>query len=219
MGLFIITVVGIVAVGHWIALPLLKSLRERLPYPSGFMSVVSILVLVAAAIAEVAGIHAFLGPFLLGIALAPTAEERKEAYGAISQFVMGFFGPIYFVSMGLSCNFLTNYNSVLVFSVLLTACVSKILSSTFAAKLSGLDGSTSLAIGCGMNARGAIGVILAQIGYENKVINEPVYVSLVVMALVTSMMAGPMMQFFIKRAQLKSLVMGSPAASRCGRPV
>jgi Kef-type K+ transport system membrane component KefB len=45
-----------------------------------------------------------------------------------------------------------------------------------------------------MNARGATGIILANVGLENKAIDEPTYVALVVMAIVTSLFAGPTMK-------------------------
>jgi Kef-type K+ transport system membrane component KefB len=49
------------------------------------------------------------------------------------------------------------------------------------------------AIGFGLNARGATGIILAGVGLANRVIDERIFVAMVVMALVTSLMSGPLM--------------------------
>jgi Kef-type K+ transport system membrane component KefB len=190
---FLVTVV----LGRWIATPLLRETRRRLPWPAGFIGTAIVLLLGAAAAAEACGIHAFLGPFLLGISLAPTSAERREAYDVMNRFVSSFFVPIYFVSMGLTSNFLSEFEPQLVAAIFVVACVSKILSAYGAARLSGLDSRTSWAVGCGMNARGAVGIILAGVGLESGVIGHPAYVALVLMALVTSMMAAPLMKLFL----------------------
>lgn len=192
-GFFLVTLV----LGRWVATPLLRETRHRLPWPAGFIGTAIVLLLGAAAAAEACKIHAFLGPFLLGISLAPTSAERREAYDVMNRFVSSFFVPIYFVSMGLTSNFLSEFEPKLVAAIFVVACVSKIFSAYGAARLSGLDSRTSWAVGCGMNARGAVGIILAGVGLESGVIGHPAYVALVLMALVTSMMAAPLMKFFL----------------------
>lgn len=192
-GFFLVTLV----LGRWVATPLLRETRRRLPWPAGFIGAAIVLLLGSAAAAEACGIHAFLGPFLLGISLAPTSAERREAYDVMNRFVSSFFVPIYFVSMGLTSNFLSEFEPKLVAAIFVVACVSKIFSAYGAARLSGLDSRTSWAVGCGMNARGAVGIILAGVGLESGVIGHPAYVALVLMALVTSMMAAPLMKFFL----------------------
>lgn len=184
--------------GRYLGTPLLRWARARLEWPVGFLGIVTVLVLVAAAAAEQLGIHAFLGPFLVGISLAPTSQERGEAYDVIQKFVLSFFAPIYMVSLGLTVNFLRDFDAPLVGLVLLVASVSKISSVYLAARLTGLPSRTAWAVGCGMNARGAIGIILAGIGKEHGIIDDRVYVALVVMALVTSLAAGPLMKWLLR---------------------
>lgn len=202
-GFFLATVV----LGRWVATPLLRWARLRLPWPAGFMGTAIVLLLGSAAAAEACGIHAFLGPFLLGLALAPTNAERREAYDVMSGFTFSFFVPIYFVSMGLTANFIGDFRLPLAAVIFAAACVSKIFSAYAGARMSGLDKQTSWAVGCGMNARGAVGIILAGVGLESGVIGRPTYVALVLMALVTSLMAGPLMTYFLapRGATLKGL--------------
>lgn len=184
--------VALLVVGRWLAAPLLGRLRRVAAWPSGFIGAVLVAVLAASAAAEQLGIHAFLGAFLLGIALSPTEEERG-AYEVITHFALSFFAPIYFVSMGLRANFVTHFDPVQVLVVLVAATASKLGSVYAASRLAGLSARWSLAIGCGMNARGATGIILAALALDKHVIDEPVYVALVVMALATSLAAGPSM--------------------------
>ncbi|MFM8349144.1 MAG: cation:proton antiporter, partial [Bacteroidota bacterium] len=65
------------------------------------------------------------------------------------------------------------------------------------AKLGGFGWRESLATGFGMNARGAIEIILGLVALEYKLINETVFVALVIMALVTSMTSGPIMKMVL----------------------
>jgi Kef-type K+ transport system membrane component KefB len=190
---------GIVLVGSTLGPPLLRFSHRLLSRQSGVIAVAAVLVLATAAASEALGIHAFLGPFFLGIALSSTAKEHRAAYEVIHQFALGFFVPIYFVSMGLTADFAVHFKLDLVLLILLTACVSKALSAYAGARLASLDNRSSWAIAAGMNARGATGLILAGIGLENRVIGEPTYVALVVMCLVTSLIAGPLMKLFLRQ--------------------
>jgi|APGre2960657468_1045069.scaffolds.fasta_scaffold00995_8 Kef-type K+ transport system membrane component KefB len=177
--------------------PLLRVARQFLPWPTGYLSLIVIAMLLAAASAECSGIHAFFGPLMLGIAISPSVPEQREAHAVLEQFALSFFVPIYFVSMGLVTNFATHFQTPIVIAILATASLSKIVACSGAARLSGLDRRTSLAVGCGMNARGAMGVLLAGIGLENGIIDQSVYVALVVLSLVTSLAAGPLMQWLL----------------------
>jgi Kef-type K+ transport system membrane component KefB len=185
---------AIVALGSLLGPLLLRQGQRMLSRQSGVIAVVAALVLATAAASESLGIHAFLGPFFLGIALSSTAQEHRRAYDVMHQFALGFFVPIYFVSMGLTANFVEHFEPFLVLVILLTAVVSKTVSAYAGARLARLDNRTSWAIAWGMNARGATGLILAGIGLENKIISQPTYVALVIMCLITSLMAGPLMK-------------------------
>jgi Kef-type K+ transport system membrane component KefB len=164
------------------------------------IGIVGVAVLLAAAAAEHLGLHAFLGPFVFGIAMMPPADDAEdEAYVALRRFVHGFFAPLYFVSLGLTTDFARHFTWPLVAAVTLVATASKIPAAYAGARFGGLDRRTSWAVGCGMNARGAIGIILANLGLDNRLIDEPTYVALVVMAIVTSLGAGPSMRACLGR--------------------
>jgi Kef-type K+ transport system membrane component KefB len=188
--------IAALVIGRFVATPLLK-LSKRGAWPTSFIAVAVVLVLSSAAFAEHLGIHAFLGPFLLGIGMAPTPRERGEAYEVLNQFALGFFVPIYFVSMGLTADFAKDFNLAWVASILLVACTSKIASAFVAARWAGLDNRSALTVGLAMNARGATGIILAGVGLENGVIDAPIYVALVIMALATSLAAGPLIKLVL----------------------
>jgi len=159
------------------------------------IGLVGVLVLLSAAAAEWLELHAFLGPFVVGIAMMPPADDADdEACAAIRRFAHGFFAPLYFVSLGLTTDFARHFAWPLVAAVTVVATASKIPAAYAGGRLGGLDRRTAWAVGCGMNARGAIGIILANLGLENGIIDEPTYVALVTMAIVTSLLAAPTMK-------------------------
>jgi Kef-type K+ transport system membrane component KefB len=198
VALVAVCLIAIVVLGRWLCVPLVRYARNRFEEAEiGTLSVVTILVFAAAALSEWLDIHAFLGPFFLGVAFASTAKENAGAFDALHRFALAFIVPIYFVSMGLSANFVSDFEPLLVGAVLLIACVSKTLSAYAGARLGGMNDRTSWAIGFGMNARGAMGIILAGIGRDHGIIDQPVYVALLVMCVVTSLIAGPCMKLFL----------------------
>ena len=191
--------VALLGVGRWLGPPALRWIQPHVAWPSGFIAVTAVLVLLASSAAEALGVHAFLGAFLIGVALGDADGMQKEAHQVIGTFVMSF-APIYFVSMGMSANFITNFDLALVVVILVAACVSKIgavLAGAWAAGMP-LD-REAWAIGFGLNARGATGIILAGVGLANGVIDARIFVAMVVTALVTSLMAGPMMSRLLSR--------------------
>jgi len=187
----------VLATGHWLVQPLLRRLRPVLVWPGGFISLITVFILVAAALAETIGLHAIFGAFLIGIALGQNDETDNPVHDIIYQFAISFFAPLYFVSIGLKANFVAYFDFWLVLVVLLIACVGKICGAGLGARLGGLPTRQALAIGFGMNARGAMEIVLATVALEYQLINAQLFVALVITALVTSMMSGPAMQWLI----------------------
>ena len=191
--------VVVLGVGRWLGPTALRWLQPHVAWPSGFIAVTALLVLLASAASEALGVHAFLGAFLVGVALGDGKTTTNEAHEVIGHFVLSF-APIFFISMGMTTNFITNFDLLLVVIVFVVGCVSKIGAVLLGAKAAGspLD-SEVWAIGFGLNARGATGIILAGVGLTNGIIDARIFVAIVVMALITSLMAGPMMSYLLAR--------------------
>lgn len=190
---------AILVIGRWAGPPVLHWSRRRLPWPNGFILLTAIVVLLAGSLTEYLGIHAFLGAFLAGAALSGEEQERNEAYRVIDQFASSFFAPIYFVSMGMSANFIQRFDAGLILTILAAACFSKLGAVLLGARLAGMPvGREAWAIAFGLNARGATGIILAGVGLEHGLIDQRLFVALVVMAWVTSLISGPAMNALIR---------------------
>lgn len=166
--------------------------------PTSLICLVTILVLIASLLTEAMGIHAILGAFLIGVALAQPLKRSHKTYESMYQFTLGFFAPLYFVSIGLQSNFASGFELQLVMLVLFVACAGKVVGVSLGARLGKMPWREALAVAFGMNARGAMGIVLATAAFESKLIDQPVFVALVLMALVTSIISGPIMQRLLK---------------------
>jgi Kef-type K+ transport system membrane component KefB len=192
--LVVVFFAAVLGLGRWLGPRLLHWARLHTSWPSGFIAFSILVVLIAGGAAEALGIHAFLGAFLAGVALGGAHPEQRQAHEIIGHFVMSFFAPIYFVSMGMTTNFIAHFDVVLVATVLVAACASKVGAVLLGAKAAGMPiDREAWAVGFGLNARGATGIILAGVGLTNRVIDERIFVAIVVTAMVTSLMAGPLM--------------------------
>ncbi len=103
------------------------------------------------------------------------------------------FAPLYFASVGLGVDFAANFDAWLVAAVFAIACLGKFLGAGLGARIGGLAWRPALAVAAGLNARGAVGLLLATLARQIGLVDERVFVALVVMALGTSLMAGFLM--------------------------
>lgn len=184
--------------GRWVGPPALRWIKRYVAWPSGYIAVTAVVILVAASITELLGIHAFLGAFLVGAALSGQGDQYQEAHDVIMRFALSFFAPIYFISMGMTTNYITNFDWQLVLLILGIALTSKLFGVLLGAKLARMPiDRNTWAIAFGLNARGATGIILAGVGRAAGIIDDRIFVAIVVMALVTSLLAGPMMNWLL----------------------
>jgi Kef-type K+ transport system membrane component KefB len=178
-------------VGRNLAQKAQKWLKLYMPWPGSFLGITTVLILLAAACAEAIGIHAVFGAFLVGLAFSQGLEKRDDAHEMIHQFVMYFFAPLYFVSIGLRADFVASFDLTLVLAVFIVACIGKIFGVTLGLMISKLPLRQSAIIGVAMNARGAMEMILATVAKDAGLIDDQVFVALIIMALLTSVLTGP----------------------------
>jgi len=112
--------------------------------------------------------------------------------------VTRLFTPVFFAAMALRYDFIRQLDPGLVAAVIAVAMVSKVCGSALGARLGGLATRDALAIGFGLSSRGAMEIILATLALEAKIIGEPMFVALVLMALTTSIVAGPMIRRLLR---------------------
>ncbi len=178
---------------------ILPWVNKKMAWPGGVLSLSLALCFLAAAFTEYIGIHAIFGAFIMGVALGDSEHFSERAKEIVHQFINNIFAPLFFVSIGLRVNFITNFDLVLTLIIIFIAFAGKIAGAGLGTRLGGFSWKESLAAGFGLNARGAMEIILGLVALENGLINEKVFVSLVIMALVTSMTSGPLMKWSLSR--------------------
>lgn len=163
-------------------------------YPGGILGFAVAATAFCAAFTEWLGVHAIFGAFIFGVALGDSRHLRHRTRETVDQFVSFIFAPLFFASIGLRVDFAANFDLILVLAVLALATVGKIGGSVIAAKWAGFERRDAWAVAFGLNARGAMEIILGLLALDAGLIGERLFVALVVMALVTSMTSGPLMQ-------------------------
>ncbi len=173
-------------------------IQTKLSWPGGVLAMSLGLCLLCAAFTESINIHAILGAFIAGIAIGDSVQLREQARDIIHQFVTNFFAPLFFVSIGLKVDFINNFDLGIVLIILVLAYVGKVIGATGGALLGGLSKRNALAVAFGLNARGAMEIILGTLALNAGLISQPIFVALVIMAFITSLTSGPLMRRFVE---------------------
>jgi Kef-type K+ transport system membrane component KefB/mannitol/fructose-specific phosphotransferase system IIA component (Ntr-type) len=196
-------------VGRWLIHKLLPFIQAHTTWPGGVLGFIFSVTLASAAFAEYAGIHAVFGSFITGAAVGESAHLRERTSEHIHEIVTNVFAPLFFASIGLHTNFVTNFHFGVAAVILGVACLGKVLGAGCGALLGGMDRNTAIGVGFAMNARGAMEMILGILALQAGLIHEPMFVALVVMALVTSLISAPAIRLLIqgrKSVSLKDVV-------------
>lgn len=191
-------------IGRWAINKLLPLFRQNFAGQGGVITFALCACFSAAAFTEYIGIHALFGAFVIGIAFGDSMYFSEKSREIIYQFVTNIFAPLFFASVGLRVNFITNFDIIIVFVTVCVAFISKFTGSFVGGYISGLKSYQALAVGAGLNARGAMEIILGLMALEYKIIDEKIFVGLVIMALITSMTSGGLMKYFIRKQQNKN---------------
>ena len=166
------------------------------------MALVLALFCLAAWYADVIGVHAVFGGFILGIAM-PRGVFATDLRRKIEPFAVVFLLPMFFTFSGLNTKLdvlLEDPKLLLVGAVILIASIlGKGVACWAAARLNGEDNATSMAVGTLMNARGLMELIIINIGLQHGIIGEALFSILVIMAIVTTLMATPVFEWVYGR--------------------
>jgi len=190
--------VFMLVIGRMFLNRILPWVQTNLSWPGGVLSFSLGFCLLCAAFTESIHVHAILGAFIAGIAIGDSVHLREKAREIMHQFVTNFFAPLFFVSIGLKVNFIKNFDPVIVAIVLIVAFAGKVIGASAGARLGGMSRRNAMAVGFGLNARGAVEILLGSLAFDAGLITQPIFVALVIMALVTSITSAPLMLHFLR---------------------
>jgi Kef-type K+ transport system membrane component KefB len=191
--------VVMLTVVRWGLVRLLPVINARWSWPGGILGFCLGLALLAGALTEWLGLHAIFGAFLAGASLAGNPHLRERTREVLNQFIGFFFAPLFFTSIGLRVDLRNDLDIGLTAVVLAIACIGKLIGGSLGARLGGMNGRDSWAVGVALNSRGVMEIILGTLALEAGLIGKPLFVALVVTALATSLFASPMLLRLIGR--------------------
>lgn len=149
-----------------------------------------IFILIFATITESLGFHFIIGSFFAALLISESLVGKKHLESfqkSTSSLAMGFLAPIFFAGIGLEFNFSSIHNYGLLLAVLGVSYASKIIGGYLGGRIAHLNSRTSLTIGIGLNARGIMELVIANIAYKAGLINQEIFSILVIMGIFTTL--------------------------------
>jgi Kef-type K+ transport system membrane component KefB len=162
----------------------------------GLLAGILAFVFASALVTELIGIHALFGAFLAGVCMPPDSRLRQFLRERLETFSSVFLLPLFFAFTGLrtQAGLLADWQSWLVCAgIIAVAIAGKLGGSMIAARFTGMGWGDSFALGSLMNTRGLIELIALNLGYDLGVLSPRIFAMLVLMALVTTFMTGPLL--------------------------
>ncbi len=191
-------------VGRWLK----KSKAEEFEF-----SVLLIAAMSYSLIAEAFGMHFILGAFLAGLFFRKKTINEKifdEIMLKVRGLTVGFFAPIFFASIGLNLDLIALKEIPgFVLVLILIACIGKVFGAGLSSRMIGLSMREATAVGIGMNARGAVELIIADIAMGAGMFSVPepaspvienMFSAVVIMAIVTTLVTPPALKWALQRS-------------------
>ena len=160
------------------------------------MATVLVLVFCSALFTDLIGIHALFGAFLAGVVMPAHGVFREALRVRLEHFSSIFLLPVFFAFTGLrtQVGLLGDANGWLICGALIgIATLGKLGGAMLTARLTGVNWIDSFALGALMNTRGLIELIALNIGYDLGILSPRMFAMLVIMALVTTGLTGPLL--------------------------
>lgn len=181
----------------WLLKNPFRFILERSP-TSALLAIMIFICLIGQAL----GVAFVLSAFCAGLLACQITEISQSHRDTLKTFSMSFFIPIYFAFVGYRLNLTQDLHLTFTAIFLVVASAIKGISIWAGAKAAGYSNSISTDLAVTMNARGGPGIVLASVAYDSQIINGTLYVTLVLLAIITSMGAGTWLQWRIKKGKL-----------------
>ncbi len=172
----------------------LYTTRENISKP--IVAIFFLTLIISSYTTEVIGIHALFGAFMAGAIMPENIRFRSIFIEKVEDVALVLLLPLFFVFTGLRTEIgLLNdpYLWKVTGVIILVAVVGKFLGSALAAKFVGQNWKDSLTIGALMNTRGLMELVVLNIGYDLGVLTPKIFAMMVIMALITTFMTGPLL--------------------------
>lgn len=180
---------------------MLRRARQRRVGPTGLFTLTLLVALLAGVATQALGLEAVFGAFVAGVVLGRSKFQEQQTLLLLERVTLSFLAPIFFATAGLRVDLalladpeVATWAAV----VLLVASVAKFSGSYLGARVAKLTGREGFVLGAGLNARGAVEIVVATVGLSVGVLNGSSYTVIVLMAMATSIMAPPLLRLALR---------------------
>ncbi len=191
--------------GRWLVKRALDLVQDEIISPHRMLTLTMVCTFAWGAVAEGVGLEAVLGAFVMGIIFGQMPRLPEAIRDQLKAVALGIFAPIFFGVAGLKVNIgrlLQPRLLVLTALIILIATLGKVLGTYAGARfIARRDHWTALSFGAGLNARGAMEIIVASIGLHLHVLTQDTFSMIVVMAMATSLMAPAALRWVLERVE------------------
>ncbi len=192
-------------IGKIIVRHLLHFTQSRISSRDKILTLIIVFSFGLGAIVQSIGLEAVLGAFIAGIIFAQSPAVPKGSIDKLESTTFGIFAPIFFASAGLKVNVIDLFRTDFILigiGLILVAILSKFIGAYIGARfLARTNHWTALSFGAGLNARGAIQIIVATIGLSFGILSQEIYSLIIITAVVTSLMAPVMLRWTLSHVK------------------
>jgi Kef-type K+ transport system membrane component KefB len=153
-----------------------------------------------ASIAEIIGLSAIVGAFLSGAVLGEVKLKNSKDLKEGAEYLHIIFGAIFFISLGILANLRElTFDIAPFFTILIiVAVLTKVIGCGITSRMIGFNRTESLVIGFGMSPRGEVAMIVGLIGLTSNIISQDLYVSIILMSLITTIITPIVIRNYLK---------------------
>jgi Kef-type K+ transport system membrane component KefB/nucleotide-binding universal stress UspA family protein len=206
VGFVLLFLAATVTVGVWLVNRGLAFVQERFRGRDHMLTLIVVLAFGWGAFSQALHLEPVLGAFAIGIIFGRSPRLPVDTIKQLEAIALAVFAPIFFAVAGLKVDItaiLEPRLALITLAVIAVATFGKVVGAYAGARLlSGQDHWSALAYGSGLNARGALEIIIATIGLSLGILNQTMFSIIVIMAIVTSLMAPLALRYTITRVDL-----------------
>jgi Kef-type K+ transport system membrane component KefB len=172
------------------------------------IAIVLAVLLLSALVTEIIGIHALFGAFIAGAIMPVNGTFRAVVRDRLESISSVFLLPVFFAYTGLrtQIGLLDNVVSwAICLAIIVVATTGKLGGTVLAARWTGLPWRESVALGALMNTRGLMELIALNVGYDLGILTPEIFTMMVLMALVTTTMTGPLLSLSLNWARRRTV--------------
>ena len=199
-GLMVLLAIAVTA-GRWLLDRVMRYVLDRGSSVSAALTVSVLAAFIGGIATQALQLEAILGAFLVGVLLASTRHQLPEVRRTLETVTAAVFAPIFFAFSGLRVDIgLLRSSSAIAWTVglVVLAIGAKVVGTVVGARRGGIRGREALALGAGLSALGAMGVVVALVALNLGVVSETGYTVLVLAAIATSIAAPQLLRWVVR---------------------